>query len=137
MMRKVMVIGFIAAIVAITVGSAAALSVGGGSIQSGMDDTLICDADGVEVAGWGYEMDTNLVSFVRIEGIDDDCVGCSIGVSLSDNSGGWLTSGWHETLTASETEGGSPGNVKVSLDTAQQAQNIGDIRVTIEGAESP
>lgn len=135
MLRKIMVLCFIGAIVAVVVTSATTLGVGGGVIQSGMDDDLTCDPDGVSVLGWGYESDDNMVYFVRVGHIHSACEGCSLAIAISDNSGTYIEKCWIGSLATTELQGGTPGYAKCSFSPPIPAQNIGDIRVTIEGGE--
>jgi hypothetical protein len=46
---------------------------GAGILQSGSDETLKCDHDGLNMAGWGVDPETLLLSSVRIHDIDPAC----------------------------------------------------------------
>lgn len=72
-----------AAVATLAYASASALIVDGGTIQSGVDTTLACDADGVK-ANWGLETDDNTVRSVRITGIDAACVGTEMFVKVNN-----------------------------------------------------
>jgi hypothetical protein len=72
-----------AAVATLAYASASALIVDGGTVQSGVDTTLACDADGVK-ANWGLETDDNSVRFVRITGIDAACAGSDMFVKVND-----------------------------------------------------
>jgi hypothetical protein len=115
-----------AAVFAVAFGAAATLGVSGGAIQAGVDSSLYCDTDGVQVAGWGLETDTGLVSFVRIGDIDSACTGNDIFVRISDAGGGYFTGTFSTHLT-----GGT--ELTVPISPAIDASRIEDIHVWIEG----
>jgi hypothetical protein len=130
--KRVLVASFLVIVLAATAyGAAAALGVGGGVIQSGGDSDLTCDGDGVKVAGWGFETDTNKVSFVRVTDIAAACEGKALGVRV-DGPGGFLTSVFHDPIASGET---GTGSAKVNLDSAQDAGDIVHVQITIEGGE--
>lgn len=87
MLRFLMVLAVAGTIMAGAFASAAALGVNGGAIQAGVDATLYCDADGVTVAGWGLETDTDSVNGVRINGISTLCSGNDMFVKVFNSSG--------------------------------------------------
>ena len=126
-MRRSLSLLALAALAAVAVGSAAALPVNGGAIQAGIDSDLTCDADGVSVAGWGYEQDTGLVHSVRIGGISGDCVGNSLFVTVT--SGGSSVTGSILVLAPTQVD---PGTASVSF-TPQNPADITALHVVIEG----
>lgn len=73
------------AVATLAFASASTLTVDGGTIQAGVDSTLYCDVDGVK-ANWGLETDDNSVRSVRIEGIDEACVGAEMFVKVNDQA---------------------------------------------------
>jgi len=76
--------------------AAAALNVDAGFLQAGSDDTLVCDADGVQIFyqdGWSSALDDFAITGVVVAGIDDTCDGKLVEVVLTDVNGNWLASG--------------------------------------------
>lgn len=71
------------AVATLAFASASALTVDGGTIQVGADNTLACDTDGVK-ANWGLETDDNTVRSVRISGIAAECAGAEMFVEVND-----------------------------------------------------
>jgi len=51
MLRKLAVLAILAVVLAAAYGAAATLNVNGGAIQAGVDSSLYCDQDGVQVLG--------------------------------------------------------------------------------------
>lgn len=101
---------------------ATSLNVGGGTIQAGYDDDLVCDEDGVYVADWELDPITGLVDSVRIGGIDDCCQNCNVDLCVVLTRGGFkLVEGWYDNVDASE--------VSVPLDYPMAAYLITDIEV--------
>jgi hypothetical protein len=115
-----------AAVFAVAFGAAATLGVEGGTIQAGVDSSLYCDNDGVQVEGWGLETDTGMVSFVRLGGIDADCENNDIFVRISDAGGGLFPGTFSATIAP------SGGSVMVPF-SPLDASRIEDIHVWIEG----
>jgi hypothetical protein len=105
--------------------SAAGLIVNGGAIQAGADTSLVCDTDGVSVAGWGLETDTGLVSFVRIGGIAAACNGNDLFANITGAGSVELTEAG-PALIDNATE-------VLTFDTPQTAASIEDIHLFIEG----
>lgn len=106
--------------------SAANLGVNGNVIQAGVDGTLTCDPDGVEVTGWGYESNDQRIYYVEIGGIAAACEGQEIVVGLYNSSGGEL---------GSEVGGPVPaggGEVTVSFPNHPLASEIYSIHVAID-----
>jgi hypothetical protein len=99
--------------------SAALLEVRGETIQAGVDTDVTCDATGVD-ANWGLETDTNLVSNVRITGIDTQCAGADMFVSVN---------GAHALKVTLDTSG----QAKFVFPTPLTPESINDIKVWIEG----
>jgi hypothetical protein len=104
--------------------SAAALIVNGGTIQAGEDLTLVCDADGVSVGGWGLETDTGLVEFVRITGISPACAGNELFANITGGGSELTEAG--PVVIAGTTE-------ILNFDTDVPAVSIEDIHLFIEG----
>jgi hypothetical protein len=125
-MRRSLSLLAIGALTALTVGSAAALNVSGGTIQAGVDQTLTCDADGVFVDGWGLEADDGTVHSVRIDGIDGACFGNALFVRVYDGSGVLIGQGGVEPIDAVEES--------VALPSAPLASAIEEIHIFIEGS---
>ena len=107
-------------------GSAATLAVEGGTIQAGVDSSLYCDTDGVQVLGWGLETDDGKVYFVRLGGISTDCYGNELFVVVEDGVGNVLASG--STTIASTT-------FVVHFTPPVDAALIEVLKVWIEGPE--
>jgi hypothetical protein len=140
MLRKVLVLGFVFALVAAVVGSAAAPTVEGGTIQAGSDTDLRCDTDGVAVDGWGLETDNGLVYFVRIHNISPACECCDIFVNITD--GGVKVAGGSAHIPADgDADDNDPDadqvGVKINFDPPVSAEDITDIEVFIEGQCHP
>jgi hypothetical protein len=110
-------------------GSAAALNVMGGTIQAGEDLDLICDEDGIRVAGWGLETDDGLVYSIRFCDVDADCCDCELFVRVTGSDGSFIDGGWSKATIPS---GG--GCVRVTLRNPIPAADIYDLHVYIEGA---
>jgi hypothetical protein len=72
--------------------AAATLDVDGGVIQAGLDDSLVCDPDGVTVT-WVYENDDLMVYKVKIGDIHADCFGEEMHVDLYGSGGGHIAGG--------------------------------------------
>ncbi len=101
--------------------SASLLAVDGGTIQTGQDDSLYCDTDGVK-ANWGLESEDGTVRFVRITGIDAACVGSSIFVKTNDMTGDALST----TITGDQA--------RISFAAPYPtAASLESIEITIEG----
>lgn len=87
-------------------GAAASLAVDGNSLQAGADTSLKCDANGVNTTytvGWNATAKNNLVSEVKVNGIDvetvttpESCTGQKLTVTLTDSTGAALET---KTLT--------------------------------------
>jgi hypothetical protein len=108
-----------AAVFTIAFASAAALGVNGNVIQAGVDSDVSCDTDGVN-ANWGLETDTNSVSYVTIVDLADACTGADLWVSIN---GGPSQKG---AVIAG-------GQSKVTCATPYSAEEIGSLKVWIEG----
>lgn len=70
-----------AVVATVAYASASALNLDGGVIQAG-SDSVACDTNGVK-ANWGLETDDNSVRSVRIDGIDANCAGADLFVSVN------------------------------------------------------
>jgi hypothetical protein len=126
MFRKLAILGILALVLMVAYGSAAALTVTGGSIQAGEDLTLWCDPDGVFVTGWGLETDDNTVRNVKVGGIDGACVGNEIFVKVTGAGGSTL-------FYSSAVPVASP-NMTFAFPSPYLApQAIEDLHVWIEG----
>lgn len=86
--------------------SAASLTVNGGSLQAGGDDTLTCDKDGVTAAYalvWNAATGVYDVDQVTVAGIDAACAGLPLEVDLADGKGASLS----HVATTVQKDGGS------------------------------
>lgn len=118
------------ALFAVVLGAAATLGVGGGVIQEGSDDTLQCDAGGVQVLGWGYERDDGLVYFVRIGDVSTACSGATMFVAVFDAGGNNIGQGMVDPIPNPP-----PASIKVDLSPKPAAEDIVKIQIAIEGGE--
>jgi hypothetical protein len=116
------------AVFSVAFASAAGLIVNGGTIQAGSDTTLVCDADGVNVLGWGLETDDGLVYSVRIGGIDPACSGADMFANITGDVGQVLTKAGGAQIAT--------GEVTLQFATPKPAAAIYDIHVFIEGGTS-
>lgn len=132
MLRILVIVSLVGALLATALGAAAQLDVEGGAIQAGSDTSLQCDTDGVQVLGWGLETDTGQVNFVRIGDIDEACVGNDLFVNIT-SGGTKIAGGSIGPLTLAQVQ--NVNGVTVNF-TAQDAEDITDIEVFIEGPES-
>lgn len=130
MFRKIAVVAVLMIVLATAFASASNLNVTGGTIQAGVDSTLYCDLNGVEVLGWGLETDVNEVSFVRIGDIDSACIGNDMFVKVFDGSGLLLAHGQITPITT---------NVHIIpfASPYPEAEQIESIRIWIEGPAGP
>jgi hypothetical protein len=113
------------------IGVAATVGVQGGTIQAGVDPTLYCDTDGVQVQGWGLETTDNTVRFVRIGGISTDCQSNDIFVRVEKADGTLIAYSGAVHLDSTNTE---PNVLKVNFPSPYP--NPGDIdtlKIWIEG----
>jgi hypothetical protein len=110
------------AVFAITFAAAATLSVNGGTIQYGEDNTLTCTAS-ANVDGWGADADTGQTSFVRIT-YNPACAGNDMFIRITD--GGTVVRSLTKTLDAS----GTTGNLAFA---PINNVSITDIHILIEG----
>lgn len=87
MKRYLVALGAAGLVGSVVLGSAAALSVDGGVVQSGQDLTLTCDADGVTVVQRS-ELDAQVPFSIgpKVTGIDAACVGENIVVTAFKGS---------------------------------------------------
>jgi hypothetical protein len=80
MLKKLAILGILALVLGIAFASAASLSVNGGAIQGGSDDTLQCDTDGIYV--WAYGLNTypvlEGVESIKIKGVSPACNGARL-----------------------------------------------------------
>jgi hypothetical protein len=119
-----------ATVFAAAFGVAATLGVSGGTIQAGVDSTLYCDNDGVQVLGWTLEAGSPSqpagVYGVRIGGIDADCFTNSLFVRVSDGDGNLIGPEFGlETISSS--------TVTVPFSPPLDPALIEDLHVYIEG----
>lgn len=122
-MKKLILTGAFAALGALVLGSAAALTVNGGSVQAGSDVGLACDADGVDVAyGTSWNGTEFVIDDVTVSGIDAGCVGSALDVVLTDGGlevgNGTIAS----IAAASET---------VTIGVPPAAEDVDDVHVAI------
>lgn len=79
-------VAILATLLAAAVGSASALTVTGGSVQAGNDNSLRCDVTGVTV---GYTTvfvgGTFKVTHVTVTGLHNDCIGKLVDVVLTQS----------------------------------------------------
>jgi hypothetical protein len=139
--RRVLVAIFVVAgLFAAAYGAAAALGVGGGTIQAGSDTDLRCDEDGVRVAGWGLELDDGKVYSVRVYDIDAGCRDSDSSekeLMVNITSGGTKVAEGKAKLPTDGGTGDKDGDtgevgVSVSLNNAVPAKDITDIEIFIE-----
>jgi hypothetical protein len=104
--------------------AAATLSVNGGTIQYGEDNSLTCTAS-ANVNGWGADADTGQTTYVRIF-YDPLCAGNGMFVRITDDTGATVRSVSKDPLDAS----GSTGNLTFA---AIDNEDIHDIHILIEG----
>lgn len=93
MLRKIAVLALLVVVIAAAFASAANLTVDGGTIQAGVDQSVYCDANGVYVDGWGLETDDDTVRSVRIGDIDTACKGSEMFVKVLGANASVLFSG--------------------------------------------
>jgi hypothetical protein len=115
-----------AAVFTLAFGAAAALNVNGEVIQAGATFDVVCDADGIQVDGWGLETDTSLVSYVRFAGVDTACDGAAVFVNVIGPFSTEIMEGGPVTVP-----GG--GTVQVPFDAPVNAADIYGLQVFIEG----
>lgn len=105
-MKRLLAIGAVSVIGALSIASAAALTVNGGAVQAGQDNTLTCDTS-VDIA---YTLgayapatppDSGFpVTGVTVSDIDGNCVGRTIDVVLTGPLGVQLATGQLPTITS-------------------------------------
>ncbi|HEX6983763.1 MAG TPA: hypothetical protein VF170_00230 [Planctomycetaceae bacterium] len=135
--------------------AAAALSVDGGVIQAGADNTLVCDDDGIYVSAWAtntYPVDEGVES-VKIKGVNPACDGARIlgRVELTssdpaDNSTYLYTSGTNPYASGyTDVIANGDRNTEYTLYLKQAdyttpvwepAENIVGIKIWLEGTSS-
>lgn len=120
------------AVFAVAFAAAATLSVNGGTIQAGSDDSVVC-TNSANVDGWGLETDTGLVGYVRLL-YYPGCAGNDMFVTITHNG----TPVADAKTTLDNT--GSTGNLTLTAlgagnttPTPVLATDITDIHVFIEG----
>ena len=101
-MKRILFALGVGVILTIIVAFAANLVLDGGVIQVGSDNTLTCDTDGVQVAGWGLETDDSTVRFVRIGGISSNCLGDDLFVKVYDTTPSVIAEGSKTIASAEE-----------------------------------
>jgi hypothetical protein len=127
-MRKLLVVGVIAAaLAAIAWGSAAALDVGGGAIQYGEDLDLTCTRR-VDVAGWGLETDDGKVYNVRFEPLPERCYSNDIFVVITQDD---------RPIRSGSAHIDAAWDGRVTFNNPVRAEYITDIHVWIEGGNPP
>ncbi len=99
-MKRLLAIGAVSVLGALSIASAAALTVNGGAVQAGQDNTLACDPNGVEIA---YTLGVFApaappnsgfpVTGVSVSDIDANCVGKTIDVVLTNLAGAQIATG--------------------------------------------
>lgn len=94
--KRLIVRGIVAVTAFATVfGLAASLNVSGGDLGAGSDTVAACDPDGV-TASYTVAYDSGIpgygVSGVQVTGIDNNCMGQQLSVTLTDNGGNQLAS---------------------------------------------
>lgn len=124
-MKKLLILALLVALVASAFASAALLDVEGGTIQAGLDASLVCDPNGVFVDGWGLETDDDLVYFVRIGGIEGSCFGNALFVRVLDDANNVLATGTFDPIASS--------TVTVNFGVPADPELITTLNVWIEG----
>lgn len=98
-MKRLLAIGAVSVLGALMIGSAAALTVNGGSIQAGSDVTLECDADGVDVSyTTSFVAGNFVITDVTVSGINALCDGRQLDVVLTQG-GSSVATGTVASLT--------------------------------------
>jgi hypothetical protein len=125
------------ALMAAAYGSAATLSVNGGTIQAGEDLNVTC-TDQANVLGWGYESDTNDVRSVRLE-VHEACAGNALFVNITGTGGAVLFTAEMDPIAEEGCGAVSTDYICVSLGGADgfvitDPEDITDIHIVIEGA---
>lgn len=121
-------LGFLAVLIVLVFAayaSAANLIVDGGTIQAGVDSTLYCDVDGVQVKGWGLETSDNTVRSVRIGDISSACFGNAMFIKVLDVNGNILAEGEVDPINSS--------SVSISFNKFVIPEKIEQLKVWIEG----
>lgn len=131
-MKRLLAIGAVSVLGALMIGSAAALTVNGGSIQAGNDTTLTCDANGVDIA-YQTTFAAPPVSDFQVTSVDvtdintvvappnpNSCVGRTLTVVL--------TKAGAQIATASQTIAGASENVPIG---PVLASDVDDVHVAI------
>ena len=116
-------------------GSAAALAVGGGLIQAGADNDLKCDTNGVNVRyGLSFVSGDFVVSGVTVDGFNNNCIGKSVTVVLTDGGTGVGTATGIVLLS-----GPSNNRTTGSMTVAPQplASDVDDVHVLVVDDASP
>lgn len=126
MMRVLLVLALVGALVFSAFASAATLNVQGGAIQAGVDSTLYCDVDGVQVTGWGLETNDNTVRYVKIGDISSACKDNDMFVKILDRDGNELYFSGKTPVTGPEVKFNFPGPYLNPSDIEQ-------LKVWIEG----
>jgi hypothetical protein len=104
--------------------AAATLSVNGGTLQYGEDNSLTCTAS-ANVDGWGADADTGTTTYVRIK-YDPACAGNDMFVRVTNSLGATIASVAKQPLDGT----GLTGNLGFS---ALNNEDIHDIHILIEG----
>ena len=98
---------------------AAALNVSGGVTQAGSVVSLVCDADGVTVEGYGVELDDLTGHFLKVSGVDASCAGYELAAQIQLDGGG------HFNIVATIPAGG--GTMQIPFPAAVQPVLLADI----------
>lgn len=116
-----------AAVFAVVLGSAAALDLGGGSVQVGQDNVK-CDHDGVKVASYRVEASSEarpLSSGVRVTGIHGRCRGADIFAKVFH--------GDKQLAFGRTVIGGHTAIVRYAHGATVPAKKITRVQITIDG----
>ena len=87
MKRIILALAVGGAVFGVVFAAAAALNVSGGVTQAGSVPSLVCDADGVVVEGYGVELDDLTGHFLKVSGIDAACAGYELGAQIQLTTG--------------------------------------------------
>jgi len=135
MFRYILPVVVALGIAVVAYGAAATLTVNGGTIQAGNDNSVICSAE-ANVDGWGLETDTGLVSYVRFNLTSGHtCAGSEFFVIITQ--GGTPVRDGKVVLTAAQSTGNITLTTLGSGNTTANpilASAITDVHVYIEGS---
>lgn len=125
MKRFIIALAVVAGLGSAAYGAAAALTVNGGTVQAGSDDSLTCD-DAVDVSYtvvWNAAADRFDVSAVTVSGIAPACNNNNVSVELTDENGDGIASASGNT--------GTTGSATLGVTSNVSARDVEGVHVTI------